>query len=39
VDLSLMWSTHRPLPAVAQRFMELIGKHFAKLSQRPPERT
>jgi DNA-binding transcriptional LysR family regulator len=38
VDLSLMWSTHRPLPAVAQKFMELIGSYFEKLSHKPPER-
>jgi DNA-binding transcriptional LysR family regulator len=29
VDLTLMWSTHRPLSALAQRFIELIDSYFA----------
>lgn len=34
VDLSLMWSTHRPLPAVARRFVEVIGDYFKTLDQK-----
>lgn len=27
-DLSLIWSTHRPIPAVAQEFMRVIDQYF-----------
>lgn len=38
VDLSLIWSTHRPIPAVARRFMAVIDVYFRKLAETQPER-
>ena len=36
VDLSLMWSTHRPLPAVARQFIQVIDEHVKQGGGRLP---
>jgi len=38
VDLSLMWSTHRPIAAVARRFMDVIEAYFKGFAGTPPRR-